>query len=420
MRINGSPVADPALPALPLAFDVDALSERFQEKWKRVSGQHIAFTGCRRIDTTYEPGVRCLATYELTGTGPCGEKTRTFGVLDVLSSGATHRLFPDDPDLPGLPSAADGGAMRERFAALPFDATGLKDIDDCEVTPVRYKPGERCVLRYELRSGEKRVALFGKLVAADGDNLLATLVSLHDAARTIPAMPRVARPLYYWPELDLVLQSEVAGTTHAGRALDTSFPPEARIRWMRSAGSGLAALHRTVWASGRRRTLPDDADELQTYRELFKQLAPHLAPRFDDAIKAISRYARANSEPNAVPSHGALRTDQFLIDRNDGVVLMDLDGFCLATPARDMGNLFAYLDWRTIRKPEDDALIDEARRAFLEGYAEAGPLPDASWLAAFTAGSMLKIAGRRFRSLAFEEWELVPQLLDAAWATLRA
>jgi Ser/Thr protein kinase RdoA (MazF antagonist) len=120
-----------------------------------------------------------------------------------------------------------------------------------------------------------------------------------------------------------------------------------------------------------------------------------------------------------VASHGALRTDQFLIDGRD-LVLIDLDSYCWATPGRDMGNLLAYLDWRAIRRPEDATLVDEARHAFLEGYAAVAPLPDSPWLAAFRAGSMLKIAGRRLRSLSFEEWELLSKLLDAARATLPA
>jgi hypothetical protein len=414
------PTLDPALPALPLAFDIEALSRRFQEQWERAGERHAAVSGCRRIDTTYVPGERCVATYEITGEGPGGTKSRTFGVLNVDSSGATHRLFPDDPELPALSSAANADVMRERIAALPADVTRLKVIDSCEITPVRYKPGERCVLRYDLRSRREQASLFGKLVAADGDRLFATLTALHDARETTPATPGVPRPLYFWRDLGLVLQSVVNATPLGARALDASSPQRVRTRWMRSAGSGLAALHRMSLASGPRRTLLDDARDLQAYGRLFTQLAPRLERRFHDAIAAISRYALANREPALVASHGALRADQLLVDRDDDLVLVDLDGFCWATPARDLGNLFAYLEWRAIRKPEDAALIDQAQRAFLEGYAEAGPLPDSSWLAVFRAGSMLKIAGRRFRSLDLEEWELVPKLLDAAWEALPA
>jgi Ser/Thr protein kinase RdoA (MazF antagonist) len=233
-------------------------------------------------------------------------------------------------------------------------------------------------------------------------------------------MPRVPRPLFYWPDLELVIQPAVTAAPLTAHALEASRPADARARWMRSAGSGLAALHGTVTASGPRRRLQDDARELQGFETLFSRLAPDLARRFDDAVAAVCQHALAGPEPTAAASHGAFRTDQLLVDGDRGLVLIDLDSFCWATPGRDMGNLLAYLDWRAIRRPEDSALVDRARSAFLEGYAAIAPLPGSSWLAAFRAASMLKIAGRRLRSLSIEEWKLLSKLLDAAWETLPA
>jgi hypothetical protein len=47
--------------------------------------------------------------------------------------------------------------------------------------------------------------------------------------------------------------------------------------------------------------------------------------------------ARDQVEPMAVLSHGAFRPEHFLIE--DGcLVLIDMDGFCWANPARDAGN----------------------------------------------------------------------------------
>jgi hypothetical protein len=412
---------DPALPALQLGFDLDALSSRFQELTERTRGQGFTVNACRRTDTTYAPGVRYVAAYELAGEGPDGSTVRTFGVLDVQPSGATHRLFPDDPELPTLATATSGEGMRERLAALSADVMQFGAVDDCKITPVRYKPGQRCVLRYDLSSQGKRAVLFGKLIATGGEQLMATLASLRDARETTPAMPPVPRPLCHWPDLELVMQSAVtAGPSLTVRAMDLSSPTGARARWMGAAGSSVGAMHRTLSASGPQRTLEEDARELQDYETLFSQLAPDLARRFHDAVAEIGSYAPTAGEPALVASHGALRTDQFLVDDDRGLVMMDLDGFCWAPSSRDVGNLLAYLDWRAIRRPEDSVLIDEARRAFLEGYGTVAPIPLESELAAFRAASMLKIAGRRFQSLAFEEWQFVPKLVDAAWDTLPA
>jgi hypothetical protein len=74
----------------------------------------------------------------------------------------------------------------------------------------------------------------------------------------------------------------------------------------------------------------------------------------------------------------------------------------------------AYLRWKAIRRPEQQAMIEQAGRAFLAGYRAARPELDDRQLACYQAASLLKIAGRRFRSLTVKEWPLVPRLLDAA------
>jgi Ser/Thr protein kinase RdoA (MazF antagonist) len=102
------------------------------------------------------------------------------------------------------------------------------------------------------------------------------------------------------------------------------------------------------------------------------------------------------------------------------LVMIDLDSFCWAAPARDIGNFLAYLRWKAIRRPAQAAFITDAERAFLAGYAAVRPLPDATWRTLYQAVSLLKIAGRRFRSLTVKEWPLVPDLLTAASATLES
>ena len=115
---------------------------------------------------------------------------------------------------------------------------------------------------------------------------------------------------------------------------------------------------------------------------------------------------------NAV-SHGALRTDQFLIE--DGhLVLIDLDSVCWANPARDLGNLLAYLAWKALRQPPYAAFIQLAQQAFLEGYARLRTLPATEWLAYYQAASMLKIVGRRYAGLTYKEWPLTEELLERA------
>jgi hypothetical protein len=143
------------------------------------------------------------------------------------------------------------------------------------------------------------------------------------------------------------------------------------------------------------------------------------ARRFDDD-PGLPSLAEALDPERMAAGHGAMCTDQFLIDgEGGGLVLIDLDGVCLAEPARDLGNLLAYLDWKAIRRPVAAELVERAGAAFMAGYADRLPVP-AERVAVHRAGSLLKIAGRRYRSLTVPEWPLVPRLVEAAAGLLGA
>jgi hypothetical protein len=288
----------------------------------------------------------------------------------------------------------------------------------CTITPVRYRAGTRCVFRYDLESAAGARTLFGKLVGQDADRFMDTVTALHQASLASPAMPRILPPLAYWPAVQMLVQPEVAGRAELN---DLGFDPEigvgARERWLRMAGRCLAGLHGVAGIEGPARTLADDLAELEEYTAPMEIVDAELAARYTAAIAAIRDRAGAQGELAPVASHGAFRTDQFMID-GDQLVMIDLDGFCWASPARDIGNYLAYLAWKRIRQPQRAELIERAGQLLREGYGALRELPDARWLAIYEAASMLKIAGRRFRSLTAKEWHLIPALLGAAEQTL--
>ena len=411
---------DPHLPALSLAFDLDAVTGLFQERWAAQGGAaqlRAVISACRLLNATYQPSTRCVTSYELLVEHPGTEARSTIGTVEVTPTGIAHRLFVDDPELPGLIPATDPVTMAKRFAAL-LDGTGCPAaIESCAVVPIRYKPGSRCMLRYDLRSVTGRQSFYGKVLAQDGDRLMVTINALHLVSQNMPGMPIIVPPLVYWPEMHMLVQPAVGGDELNTEAFDEAHGCTTRVQWMHDAGACLAALHATTVVDGPRRTLADDVRELEQYRAPIAMVSPSLEARFEEAFAAIACLADGRVEPAAVTSHGAFRTDQLLI-KHDRLALIDLDSFCWANPARDIGNFLAYLDWKAIRKPQHAAFIERAKCAFIEGYAEARPRLEAPWLALYRAVSLLKIAGRRFRGLTFAEWPLVPHLLDLAFVTL--
>jgi hypothetical protein len=404
---------DPQLPTLPLAFDLDAVARLFAEQWPGTNDSRPDLIArCKLQDTKYQPAKRCVTTYALAVERRGLAPEPTIGVLEITPAGPAHRLYDADPKLPWLADATNAEAMSERFAKLlPGTA-----VESCAIVPVRYRPGVRCVFRYDLQTSAGPQTFFGKLIGQGAEDSMATIAALHNARQSFPDLPRVQPPLAYWPEVRMLIQAAVVGGAELNDlAFDPAENAATRERWLRDAGARLAGLHGCTSVAGPLRTMADDLDELREYVAPMSIVARPLAAQYLAAIARIA--AEQQGEPAPAASHGAFRTDQFLIEDGE-LVMIDLDGFCWANPARDLGNFLAYLRWKAIRKPRDADFIEHVGRVFLDGYHAAGRSIDQRWLALYTAGSLLKIAGRRYRSLTAKEWHLVPRLVEAAEVTL--
>ena len=94
-------------------------------------------------------------------------------VVSMMAAAAQTPPVDDDPEMPWLAVATDAEAMRARFATVL-----RRPSEACAVTPVRYKPGSRVVLRYD-RPSSRQPGLFAKVLAHDDGRLAATLAALH-------------------------------------------------------------------------------------------------------------------------------------------------------------------------------------------------------------------------------------------------
>lgn len=394
---------DPALEDLAGLLDADAIASRFPLDGP-VEGQ------LARI--TYEPGRRAVAVYRLTVASRSPAPRRTVGMVEVTPTTSRHRLAVDDPALAGLAEAADGAAMFDRLAPL-----AAHPVVACSAEPVSYRPGEHCVLRYDLwaeADGGEHTTLFAKVYAAGATAVATTLAELHRCGRDSGAFS-VAAPLAVVPELGLVVQAAAAGQSLGHRLFSPGSSPRARRAAAGAAGRALAGLQGCAGPVGPVRSLADDVDELRQQARVIGRVDTELARRVNGVLDELDRRSTADAAP--MPAHGSFRADHIVLDGTE-VQLIDLDGYGWAEPSRDAGNLLAYLRWRALRDPRWAPAVAESRAAFLAGYARAATL-DGERCALHEAASAVKIAVRRFRRLAVSEWAVVPELVEAASALLR-
>jgi hypothetical protein len=403
---------DPHLSQLPLVFDLDSVAALFERHWMatdRPEAGQITVRVRGLKDIKYQPGIQCVSTYELTVDHGGEGSVNALGVLRVNAEGVQVARPEEDPELDRLRQAMDPEYMRQRLRSASELRTELTGPP--RITLLRYKPRLRCALRYDLPTSSGDQVLFGKMLAQGGEQTMFTLSRLHSRSLEHDEMPRFAPPLLYWPEERLLLQEAVDGDEFHSMVFDNQTEPHERAQWMRRAGERLAGLHLGLDPRGPRRSLREDVEELTEYTPAIAASDPQLADLYSTEVRQVAM--RADDDSSAVPSHGAFRTDQFLI-RGGELVLIDLDGYCWADPARDIGNMFAYLRWRSIRQPHHAPFVESAKSAFLEGYASVTDLPRDRKLALFEAASLLKIAGRRYRGLTWAEWHLVPRVIHDA------
>jgi hypothetical protein len=232
----------------------------------------------------------------------------------------------------------------------------------------------------------------------------AAVERLRQAHARDAGVPRVA-PVVDAPALDAVVQEAVAGEELHQVVFDAATPGERRAALASAAAAALEGLH-TVPATAPAPPAPD-LDEVRACEPAVRAgAAGAVHARYVELSDEAERRVRALPPVEAVTGHGAFRTDQFLVDAA-GLVLIDLDSVGPAHPAQDVANLLAYVDWRRLRRPGDAAACDVVAASF-RATAVAGP----EAVDAHRALALLKVAGRRYRSVARREWDLVPAVLD--------
>src|SRR6266498_1486807 len=405
---------DDQLPDLPMAFDFDEVADLFERKLfgPKTSQDLAGVLSIKKLqDLKYRPSHRCVTTYEMIIGKADSLPERTIGVLEFTPEGVLPRIYTADERLPWLSVATDMGEMQRRFSELPGYDQPIKLL---EISPIRYKPGLHCVIRYTVETDSGKEMFYGKSFAGNAERLMKTLIELHKSSQENPEMPLITAPVAVWPEMEMILHAAVRdGIEFTNFAYDQAYDESVRESWMVKAGRALGVFHNNSTAPSETKTVYDDLRDLHEYTLIIAKVRSDLGTKYEEVIQQIITKVDHFKEPKAVASHGAMRTDQFII-QGDRLAMIDLDSYCWANPARDLGNFLAYLCWKAIRQPEHAQFVERAGRAFLEGYLSVHEDIDEKWLSVYQAASLLKIAGRRFRSLTYLEWPLVIHLIQAA------
>ncbi len=369
-------------------------------------------------------------------------ETLPSGVLYLKDLEVSVQAFPADASLPALEASCDTRRGSPVFQAL--EAAARRQLGDSAwqltsavAEPVRYKPGNRCVIRYQLTleraeqgaSSLRHLALFGKVYASaeqaavvyefqqrlyaeqDGDGagspilpcplgmIEALGLTLHQAAQSAGA----GEPLLTGTQ---ALRPQIV-RGRGGQVGEVIVPKAA----LRAAAGALARLHQST-VSPDMNLLRSGAKEARRAKERAALIAGYYPAQAEGALRLGKQLAARleHLRPEVYrPAHGGFKPSQLLLD-GDQVFIVDFDGFCLADPALDVGYFLAYLRpsglWQ--HRPGMRQWFEEAGAHFLQAYQEAlrkhGPgSSDVTGMkeraSLYEAALLFKIATRRVHRL---------------------
>jgi len=315
------------------------------------------------------------------------------------------QVSPLDAQFPQLVRLSDPRYVRARLATV-YAASDLAPDQPrpggYAVTPIRYRPGQRHVLRYDPLDAAKGGTVFAKLYTGEeGARIFHRATQVAEWLAEHREGVTAVRPLAYVAEDGVVLYPRVLGaplSDHLRR------PSQAVAQCLERAGVALHTLHRLP--QGVAGPLPphDFAAEVSETARASRHI-PVLLPSMGVLIDALLHRARELHErlPQEPPTftHGDFKSDHVWAVPG-GLTLIDFDSSELADPALDIGKFLAHLQLSHLTY--DQPGLEQAQKRFLVGYAPGAPQERVVRARLYEAVELVKITARRVR-LFDHDWE---------------
>jgi Phosphotransferase enzyme family len=398
--------ADPSMPQLEAATDLEVMRDAFQKHRRFLSEKACQVQECQISYIRYLPAKRCMLQYTLRLTEPdTGREWNQWVTGWIYAEGRTRRrweklrrsvphpeiaeasltlepffylpdpemlvqMFPYDRSLSILPLLMTSPASELEPLLLPQFGVGDWRAEAWKVEPVKYWPQIRAILRLTVRARDaaagsrvKDKRFYAKVYknGEKGERTYQVLRMLWDKASAGDIEFIVGRPITYLRGLRTLIQEEVPGTTLEDLLLQ--YEDKASLAVCKVARI-LATLHLSHEARLQCYPLDDVAADFRAMMNPLQQACPHLKSKMEEIIYAV---AVNSKEIPLTPTHGDLNSRNIILD-GEHIALLDFDDFAEGDPVLDAARLLADLATMSLRSPLSRSRAQETARAFAEEY----------------------------------------------------
>lgn len=296
-----------------------------------------------------------------------------------------------DAKMPFLAQALDPSLTQSLLAKGCQDwAERPEKIELQGIRVLRYKPGRRCLIEYQLSAPHlpaKSVIILGKIRAKGLDKkcfeLMQTLWRGEFGCLNEDGL-RVPQPLGVVPPFQMWLQAKVPG------APATALLAEAEgANLSRRIAEGIHKLHRLNLPASRTHRIGDELQILRERLALVAQTRPEWSGRLEKLLAACERLAATTPETVLRGIHRDFYPAQVLVDGRD-LYFLDFDLFCQGDPALDVGNFLGHVIEQNLRLLDDPHALRESEIAFKERFLDLSPTVSRSAVEAYTTLTLVR------------------------------
>jgi hypothetical protein len=262
-----------------------------------------------------------------------------------------------DPKMPFVARAIDPLNVHQQLTSQICSKINL-----CAIRVIRYKPGRRCLIKYDLEiknpeASSQVITLIGKVRAKGTDiNSYQLQQSLWNTGFSDDSEDGISvpEPMGIVPEFQMWLQRKVPGEI----ATNLLAKPNG-IALAKRIAEASHKLHQANIPPKRRHTMADELRILHERLPMVAQLYPHLQKRLERVLEACENLGVATPEPQLLGIHRDFYPDQVIVDGNR-LYLLDLDLYCEGNPGLDIGNFIGHITEQSLRTlGSPDALAEQ-------------------------------------------------------------
>jgi hypothetical protein len=275
----------------------------------------------------------------------------------------------NDPLMPFL-----GGALDPIEVQYQFDYHLSEKAIECfnlhlrSIRVVRYKPGRRCLVEYEVEvGGGKPITLIGKARRrGTGLKTYGIQQSLWNSGFGGHGLTevRVPEPVGVIPKFHMWFQRKVPGTPATSLLAE---PGAETLAWR--IAEAVYKLHQTRIPTNRRHTIDDELRILRDRLSLVAQLRPEWDNRLNRILEACEKLAAVVPGPKSGNIHRDFYADHVLVD-GQNLYLVDFDLHCEGDVGLDIGNFVAHLKEQSLRTIGDPDGLQSVEKALVDRFVE--------------------------------------------------